>query len=122
MGDEALIKVERVTALVEKAIENGWKPPYVSYRTDDLAIAIVANVNPALFIFSRNFAKALFKGTKLPKSHKATDDDRKSNMWGEVLGQYSGGGYDGYGDRCIFHGEPWQFRLQQAVISDDAVK
>lgn len=124
---------------IEIAIERGWefdnldKWNWSTIRKTDTTmnnwyyflIAYNGNekfIDAERIIYDQNFAKALFEGMKVPRSRETTDDEHELDVWGKVLGLYSGGGYEGYGDRCTFHGETWQYHLQQMVIADDPIK
>jgi hypothetical protein len=69
-------------------------------------------------IFNHDFARALFGDAKVPNEDEIDENHSK-------LGLYNaeGGGYEGYGDYVYltFEGEPWQYHLQQAVLSDDPI-
>jgi hypothetical protein len=100
---------EILEKVLERAVKNGY-PDFGMPR--GFAIYSV--------IFSHGFAKAFFKDTEIPESEDC--DYEKYNHTGEKLGMYLGGGYEGYGDRCIFLGEPWQYHLQQMVLEEDPIK
>lgn len=127
---------------IQKAIDGGWRPGWQDRRpvtkwsadySDDFeggeGILVIGNHAKSSasywtfpmksLIFDHEFSKALWKGASTPEPDEPDDNHA-------TLGLYSarGGGYEGYGDyTCLdFNGAPWQYHLQQMVISDDPIK
>lgn len=124
-------QAEKLQKLINLAIEGGWSNNFRDYGEYELhhgawfdagAGEYGSHVYPVdvsyELIFDHQFAKALFREAKVPDGEEIDDSRTK-------LGLYSaeGGGYEGYGDYVLldFNGDPWQYHLQQAVISADPV-
>ena len=108
---------------IQKAVNNGWSfPKWVKDCAEDSNYLPYSDYLYPCIIFDHDFARALWKGAKTPDAKEG----EPSYDAIEVLGLYkaTGGGYEGYGDyvNLEFTGEPWQYHLQQMVISPDPIK
>jgi hypothetical protein len=114
---------EILAKAVEKAIAGGWQPLHLGKEPIDKELITVEHImfssDPRMYIYSHDFAKALWGDATVPESEEIDDNQVKLGLY-----EASGGSYEGYLDFCDieFSGEPWQYHLQQMVITDDPIK
>lgn len=116
-----MTKAEKLEALIGKAIERGWTG---SNLVDTEAFYLLQGVGPYDVIFDHDFAKALFGGERYTYHHDGYKRYEKGDLVASKLDPRIPA-YSAIEDKDFWSGgvtyEPYEYYLQQAVISDDPI-